>query len=1114
MNSPLCGTTVTEEHIKRALKGRFGDVVEQMHVECPETVGKDQGFLSYIFRVQLKSADERKAATLPSRIVVKTMEEGHALSTLEKLGMTFSKGSEAALGMKEMHNAECDAYTILRKEAPNLQLPECYAMLKMGTDLPAMLCLEDVSEQSACPDLATGITEAQLMSLADFVADLQAWSLNTHSDWKNYIPSAASTFARFQANVEVFASRLPHAVRQFPENMATVDVQKINAFLSNKKKLLEVFAGYREIFPDVLVHGDFWAYNIFFTLDKNGKTTDQLRAVIDWQLCHQGSFCEDLGRLFMCTVTPSTRRKCMKPAFRRYFDKVTKSAPEALQGIEFDHAYTFFERTVSFLNVMFLGAVGPAISSFCKGSDALAKRTTIRYWVSLYATMDAQICGTPLTGKMLEVALAETLPEAARNLNTLSGEIIGKGQGFLSHVIRVSLSWKTEMQNASLPCSVILKLPTMEHVDELFNDFNGIDREEVDASVQIDDLYRTEGNCYKMLSSEVPELPIPRCYCTWDKESKAMSLLVLQDFSGMAKSGDVVSGLTKEQLLNCVEAITVLQAWSLNTKCNWKSIAPEQETILDKFTKSAKTMTMLLEKTAEKYPEYFGFFSLKEVAAFTEDKERFTSEFMSYREVMPEVFVHGDFRAGNILFETGDTSRLAAIIDWQMAHQGSFAEDICYLMMFNVATDLRRSMMEEVIRHYLARMKTSLTCKANSSALSRNDCSVLRFAPHLSTKRARLFAMNQSLCGTKLTGEILEQLFVDAGKASPGSLERVSAEMVCHSGGYNSDILRLLLFWKENDESTDNLKTIMVKVPKQDTLAKMTSELGPKATEKMKEAFAVDEMFRVECAIYKMLPKEIPEFPMPKYCGTWSKAESGIYFMAIEDLSHIAKTPDLTAGLTKEQLMNCAKALALLHAWSLNTQCEWKEQLPSMNKYKDAYSILMDSTANQLEKSVGAYPTQLQCVNVEKVQAILTDEKNFLAAMTEYRKVLPDVLVHGDFWGNNILFQIDRETNLTKDLARLYLSSVDPEVRRSTAKEIFRCYFDRMQILAPRAMNSVSFESAYRIFETTLFYNGLAMLTFAHMFATIMRHDNPSLEAAMVNRQVEIYKDAAKFFNF
>uniref|UniRef100_A0A5S6QJK5 CHK domain-containing protein n=1 Tax=Trichuris muris TaxID=70415 RepID=A0A5S6QJK5_TRIMR len=393
--------------------------------------------------------------------------------------------------------------------------------------------------------------------------------------------------------------------------------------------------------------------------------------------------------------------------------------------------------------------------------------------------------------------------------------------------------------------------------------------------------------------------------------------------------------------------------------------------------------------------------------------------------------------------------------------------------------------------------------------------------------------MNEPLGGTRLNREIIEQVFVDAGKVSPGSLERVSAELVSHSGGYTSHIIRLLLFWKKHDGNLDHPSRALVKMPTEEHFDRLSSSYEPKLAEKLKESYPVNEIFRIECAIYEMLPKELPEFPMPKCYGTWTKAGSGMQFMIIEDLSHIAKTPDLSCGLTHAQLMNCAEALAVLHAWSLNTQYEWKKLLPGPENNTDILLASFEFFGDNMEKTMKKYPGELKCVDVAKVRAILSDKENVIAAMTEYRKLMPDVLAHGDFWSNNILFQVDNETNRTsdriaaiidwqishqgsfaEDLSRLYSFCVNPDVRRSTAKDVFRRYFDRMQILSPEAMHSVSFDRAYHIFEKSLFYYALAMVSFAHQFEMLFEAGDPTLKAVMLNRTVEIYKDAAEFFKF
>ncbi|KHJ48003.1 hypothetical protein D918_01268 [Trichuris suis] len=323
--------------------------------------------------------------------------------------------------------------------------------------------------------------------------------------------------------------------------------------------------------------------------------------------------------------------------------------------------------------------------------------------------MDERLCGTPLTGEMLKSALAEVLQEAAEDLNAVSAESIGEGEGFTSYILCVTLSWKKRTENVDLPRTVIVKMPSMERILKLVKNSDELIQKKVGTYVHLDEMFQRESATYNMLSKELPELPLARCYCSWDKENNAMSLLVLQDLSKVARSADLVNGLTEDQLMNCVEAIAKLQAWSLNTKRDWKGFA-RHESSVDRFIDEPDPMIAEMEKVIEKYPKHFGSVNLKDIAAFMKDKEAFTEHFICYREVMPDVLVHGDYRASNILFkvENGTNtagSQLAAIIDWQLAHQGSFAEDICYLIMFSVNIGLRRSKMKNVVRYYFEQMK-------------------------------------------------------------------------------------------------------------------------------------------------------------------------------------------------------------------------------------------------------------------------------------------------------------------------------------------------------------------------------------------------------------------------
>lgn len=61
--------------------------------------------------------------------------------------------------------------------------------------------------------------------------------------------------------------------------------------------------------PTLLVHGDLWTSNIMFKLDSEGKATDEVVAILDWQITHEGNLLIDFVRLLMHSCDGDVRRE-------------------------------------------------------------------------------------------------------------------------------------------------------------------------------------------------------------------------------------------------------------------------------------------------------------------------------------------------------------------------------------------------------------------------------------------------------------------------------------------------------------------------------------------------------------------------------------------------------------------------------------------------------------------------------------------------------------------------------------------------------------------------------------------------------------------------------------
>lgn len=122
-------------------------------------------------------------------------------------------------------------------------------------------------------------------------------------------------------------------------------------------------------------------------------------------------------------------------------------------------------------------------------------------------------------------------------------------------------------------------------------------------------------------------------------------------------------------------------------------------------------MSYLLQRVKVKYPNVFSKLS-DELVKHSMDMSEFSRVVQKHRSIIPDVVVHGDFYANNLMYETSKDqtgkitvgSKLLCIIDWALAHSGCGLEDFGRLLVMSVDTETRRKHSEDVLRRYYDRL--------------------------------------------------------------------------------------------------------------------------------------------------------------------------------------------------------------------------------------------------------------------------------------------------------------------------------------------------------------------------------------------------------------------------
>lgn len=141
--------------------------------------------------------------------------------------------------------------------------------------------------------------------------------------------------------------------------------------------------------------------------------------------------------------------------------------------------------------------------------------------------MDKTICNTCITQAYLAQCLSESLGPKAR-LRAVHGEEIALGQGFLSTILRVHLTW--EDPGEGLPTTAIIKVPIVEAINACLDKIESADQGKARQNVAdfVTTFHLTECNAYAVFKECTP-IQVPKCYAAVAGSENAPGLIVMED---------------------------------------------------------------------------------------------------------------------------------------------------------------------------------------------------------------------------------------------------------------------------------------------------------------------------------------------------------------------------------------------------------------------------------------------------------------------------------------------------------------------------------------------------------------------------------------------------------
>uniref|UniRef100_A0A0N4ZDU7 CHK domain-containing protein n=1 Tax=Parastrongyloides trichosuri TaxID=131310 RepID=A0A0N4ZDU7_PARTI len=251
--------------------------------------------------------------------------------------------------MSIFHHREYIFLTQTMKDISDLKAPSCYGGRDLITNKQdGCLIMEFLSPISDTIPFYQSFNIYQVKSVLNEIMKLQVFSLTNGSHWKSTFQNLFDR--KIYKSLVTLMDMGFNTFKEICTNEMLKEIEEDYKILISKYEDIGMYT--LEGLPDskgknaVLCHGDLWTNNLMFKVDSERRFTNNIAAIIDWQVILTGSVAADIARLIVTGCSPEIRREIEVSYLPTYFEELKRKVSD--KGGEFNMSFDAFMNAYNF----------------------------------------------------------------------------------------------------------------------------------------------------------------------------------------------------------------------------------------------------------------------------------------------------------------------------------------------------------------------------------------------------------------------------------------------------------------------------------------------------------------------------------------------------------------------------------------------------------------------------------------------------------------------------------------------------------------------------------------------------------------------------------------------